>query len=246
MEIVNVRASSVTGDLCREYFRDKYPKVILNLGNSDNQCIPLDIDRSLVVNKPGSVAMCSNKTLSLKVLSEAGVNVPELVNADIDIVVHVKDEPRPIRVSLIERFPDGIEYATRFVDKVKEWRVLMFFGKPFRFFEKIPKTECFNWDHDGADFKWKPLKTMPTGLSEICEKAATTLEIDLAGIDVGMTEDGTFYVFEVNSAPGMNEDTLKWLDYRLEKKYGDANMADDPDDITRQDCDICPHCGRSL
>lgn len=98
---------------------------------------------------------------------------------------------------------------------VKEFRVHVWKGQSIRLGMKVPRREKIHpWirSYDGG---WKlsygkdAQEGLVKGVREAAKKAVKALGLDFGAVDVGVTEDGTVYVLEVNRRPGLEGNTTK-------------------------------------
>ncbi len=163
----------------------------------------------------------TNKQRQLIHLAEGGVKVPE---------VYLSSPPRgsfPRLNSHSEgkdilkclRNPEGADYWTQYIPVKNEVRVHIFKSKSIRMGIKLPihphashpyiKSHRFGWN---ISYSMEDLFTLPDGerrnVREEARKAIGVLGLDFGAVDVGLDEQGRAWVFEVNTAPGIEGNTL--------------------------------------
>lgn len=108
--------------------------------------------------------------------------------------------------------------ATHFMERINpahEYRVHVFRGRSIRLSEK-----AFDRPRDGATYTMIKATGDPGPSRTAALKAVRALELDFGAVDVLALEDGTPYVLEVNTAPGLGgsmprvwaETFLRWYE----------------------------------
>lgn len=179
---------------------------------------------SVIYNKATAIANATDKKLSRELFIANNVSTPKLVTAD-----NVEDSDLPIiarpfvhskgrnfvELNSIAAFRrhwnPGRWYYSAFVDKTREFRVHVGHSKVIALMEKHPVEGSIAWNRAVADsdpfdyIAWDQIdeQNLKPVMDEAI-KAVLALEMDMGGVDVMITEDGTPYVLEVNSAPTLN------------------------------------------
>lgn len=207
-----------------------------------------------VVNTAKAIHWCSDKRASRLAMQEAGVSVPATwgVNADGsvmagrgDIRVGVPKVVRPVthaqgrHLYVLDQFSEAIAkcmdigggYISAFIPKVAEFRVAVVQNRVAWIAEKTPgNPEQVAWNvAQGGKFTNVKWGEWPVRVALEALKAANVSGCDFCGVDVMVTEDGTPYVLEVNSAPSLTSPYrqqcfAKCFDYIVE--HGKATFPD--------------------
>jgi len=79
-----------------------------------------------------------------------------------------------------------------------------------RWGKKVPRDERAHEWVRSDDAGWRlsyglPSKALPRGLRPLAKSALLTLQYDWGAVDMGLTSEGKPIIFEVNSAPGLDE-----------------------------------------
>lgn len=191
----------------------------------------IDNTASLVVNwgslypahafaKALNGAVFHNKFKELQQLSSAGIPVPK----------HSKGLPGQAgwmarknkhqeANDLLAALPFG-DYYVKLEPIEEEYRVHSFRNKTLRLGKKVPRVVSphpvfrswkAGWKLSYA--QWNP----PDGLRSLAHKAVKALGLDFGAVDIGVKPNGDLVVFEVNTAPGLEGNTIN--------KYADAIKA---------------------
>lgn len=214
------------------------PKIghtVINWGNSSNpEWIDTAARRSVrILNKPSAVKVASNKLSALNTLRAAGINVPEYTTSmavadrwldDGATVVerHVLNgnSAQGVRIVNLDDpdMPSDISAAplyTKFIPKSREFRIHVFRGKVIDYVEKKKmssdrRPENFNKYVCSNELGWVfcrgDVRDIPE-VRQIAINAVSALGLDFGAVDVVYWE-GTPYVLEVNTAPGIMGTTL--------------------------------------
>lgn len=207
---------------------------VINWGSSQ---ITRDIPMGDVLNQPESVARASNKLETFKALSLAGMSVPEWTEdpdeAKLWLIGH-REFDLVVRHKLNGHSGDGIEIEkskdwenavphdfpiaplyTKYIKKKEEYRIHVFQGDAFFVQRKarkldVPK-ENVNWKvrnlAGGFIFAHKDVEVDDIARREAVA-AVAALALDFGAVDIIHGTDGKFYVLEVNTACGLEGETL--------------------------------------
>lgn len=184
------------------------------------QGIPLDKQ----INKSSAIGLCSNKLEMRKVLVECGgLTMETLFNVTtmLPTQAETKYVLRPARhaqgknlfvlqgdslggmiSSKPDLFADGW-YATKYVEKVAEYRVFVVSGRVVAVAEKTPDDpDAVAWNmSQGAtvgNVRWGDWNL---NVCDVAIKAHNLSGLDFSGVDVIIDDEGKAYVLELNSAP---------------------------------------------
>lgn len=179
-------------------------------------------------------------------LSLAGVSIPKTYYACTYSDVHIKNAIDYLRLPIVVKYSvskkgDGVFLAKKdkelkellknnvgkemilqeFIENKFDYRVLVLGGN-VAVAEKrtrVSKDEFRNNVFLGAEEEFLDVQTLPEKISKIAINAASTMDIQVAGVDVVVGENGAAYVFEVNRSPaftldeGMSNELEKLTDY---------------------------------
>ena len=112
------------------------------------------------------------------------------------------------------------DYCTKFEEKDKEWRFVVFRGKVLRAMEKVPNIDTEIWKQKNCDFRHVNERFLDSEVRYECLEACKDLGIDLAGVDVLVNTSGEVKVIEVNSGMAMGSRTAGRLFRRIESEEG--------------------------
>jgi len=201
------------------------PDIVLNLGDSRlNESV---FGSRVILNRRKAVKRCLNKKKMFRIFKANAIPSPEYFDlgkkSDVlkaagycimkrEIVLR---RGRDIRIAgsvrdFLRRYRD-YDYATLKINKLAEWRVIVFRDKIVKV--SIKRGSCFALKNANARFE--PVYHFSKDAMKLCKRVARIFGIDLCGIDICYDKDAEdFKIIEINSAPGMNRDSVKiFLNY---------------------------------
>lgn len=203
-------------------YRRKKGHTIINWGNSHPA--PAGID----LNQPAAVATAVSKMRTFRALEAAGVptvtwtqdqTVAQQWAVEEKVVGRDIDNGRTAAGITLYRKGSQIGkhlFYSRYFRKQRELRVHVFCGRVI--FEQEKLREKSTDDHDpyirahgrGWNFAFKHLaeRPIPEEVRQAALGAVKALGLDFGGVDLGWN-DGRVVVFEVNTAPGLENSTLQ-------------------------------------
>lgn len=101
----------------------------------------------------------------------------------------------------------------KYVNLVREFRLLVLGNKVVLVNENII-TKKGEFRHNaslGATYEYLNLKDVPKEMIDIAVKAAKAVNLQVAGVDIGITDKGKYYLLEVNRGPGFAEREIEEL-----------------------------------
>ena len=203
------------------------PETLIRWGSSAR--IPLRPER--VINSRNAVGSAADKYQSLVELTTNHVLVPTFYPAN-----HVPYDPNifpllgrrvihqqgtDIRLCLqrsdVERVRPEVDFFTKYIPCGREYRVHVFSGQVIKISEKILtdqekfKVEWIRNFENG--FTFRNPERIPGILKEAIEAAGIAavqaLNLDFGAVDVLLGDDGRAYVLEVNTGPGLADNSLE-------------------------------------
>lgn len=206
-------------------FKGSNNKVVLNWGSSS---YPDEIDKCIVINNKNAVCIAANKLSAFKKLSGI-VPIPEFTT-DKEQACDWLDEGKTVfaRHKLSGSSGEGIVVLTTkvqmeedaplytlYIPKVDEYRIHVHKGRVFFIQRKAVKegTQNVNWkirSHKGGFiFQHKNVDEIPVAC-DIAIKAVECLGLDFGAVDIIYNKfRDTFYLLEINTAPGIEGMTLQ-------------------------------------
>lgn len=184
-----------------------------------------------LLNYPANVSVAGNKLKTFKAL-DGHVGIPEWTESAVEALKWLAEGVTVIaRHNLTGNSGDGIEvmetYAewrdhkhaplyTKYARQEQEYRVHVFQGKPIFLQRKARKKavpdDQVNWkirNHaNGFIFAHKDV-VVPQEVQDEAVKAVDILGLDFGAVDVALGKDLQVYVFEVNTAPGIEATCLE-------------------------------------
>ena len=181
------------------------------------------------LNQPQLVNMSANKKLSLAVLHMAGIPVPEFTT-DIEVA---HEWIRNGKVVVGRRILNGhggigcVVYAPEFENILSplplytkhlrhkdEYRIHVFKGQVIDYAKKRKRRGFAGVDpwirsyNNGWVFCREGIQ-LPDGIADLAIKSVAALGLDFGAVDIGYRQkEAKGYVFEVNTAPGMQGTTI--------------------------------------
>jgi len=210
-------------------WKPKPNKIVINWGTS---APPLNVGTQ-VINKAEAVASATNKLTAFVKMQAAGISIPEWT-ANKEVAKEWFDKHKKCvvfcRTKLRSSGGDGIVIATSKeelvnaplytlrVKKVEEYRVHIFTSNVIDVVKKKLRNGAQNnpnrspyirnlengwvFAHDNVD--------CPNNVKEEALKAVNALGLDFGAVDIAVNKEGKAVVFEVNTAPGLeNFDTIE-------------------------------------
>lgn len=201
--------------------------VLVNWGCSS---IPREIKNNLLLNAPGAVARASNKLQAFEVL-QGHVPIPQwttspqdasewLLGGSVVVARDILNGNSGKGIRILEGAAGVGEVGnsplyTKYIKKQEEYRVHIFRGEAIMLQRKARKKEVaddqVNWkvrNHaNGFIFAHKDVVVPPDGISD-CILAIGLLGLDFGAVDLLEDRAGKCYILEVNTAPGLEGETL--------------------------------------
>jgi hypothetical protein len=206
-------------------YRPRPDDIIINWGNSQ---YPAWYNGQRIYNEPMRVEISSNKLLSLRELHRQGVATPDFTT-DHNEACGWTLEGHEVYARTILRGSGGkgivvckydvdIPLSPLYTKGEKlqaEYRVHVFGGNVIDYRKKCRKADEETTEEDlkirNRENGWIYVKGVEhiDRVKDIAVKAVQALGLDFGGVDIGMREDGSVFVFEVNSACGMVNSTVE-------------------------------------
>lgn len=120
------------------------------------------------------------------------------------------------------------DYYVQYVPTTKEFRVHVLNGISIRAGIKVPRTgdphpRFRSWQAGWKlDYGTACQQAIRQRVRDAAKQAVAALEYDFGAVDLGITERGEALVFEVNTAPGMEGNTLAVYAAKLKEMFGEA------------------------
>lgn len=207
-------------------FMNNYKRPIINWGNSHLPEWMRKWGDQLILNYPSYVAVAANKLLSFQKFKEAGVKHPEWTTDYKEAMLWWGEGVVVGRYRLTGKGGEGIKVFTslvpflsdaplytKYFKKREEYRVHVVAGKIVDFAMKKKREGVeTNYQIRNADNGWVFCRedvTLPKDVSEQAIKAVAALGLTFGAVDVGYNvAKQEACVFEVNSAPGIQGQTV--------------------------------------
>ena len=184
-----------------------------------------------VVNKWGTLDNAQNKLAAFYKLQEAGIPVPKFTNSREEAKAFFTQRRSVVfcrtllrahggRGIVIARSPEELVPAplyTKYFPKRFEYRIHVFKGEVIdaaqkRLVRAERREEERNQLVRNLENGWIYAReglNIPQALKDACIKSCQVLNLDFGAVDCAVAEDGSFAIFEVNTAPGLEGTTLQ-------------------------------------
>lgn len=201
---------------------------VINWGNSGN--VPLAVGKGTILNNPKFVGTAANKLKTQRALDGSKYCLPYMTDINKAKVAIVHGETIVCRTKLTGNSGDGIVIAetvdqlvdaplyTVYKKKTQEYRVHVFDGKVISVQRKARKRDVeddkVNWKVRNLDGGFIFARTgfdVPLSVVNSALGAMKDLRLDFGAVDVGYHKDVGTYVYEVNTACGLDGSNL--VDY---------------------------------
>lgn len=229
--------SLVKAGVVHRILKKSNPKLLLNYGSTTE--LPRFTGKYL--NHPQSVRNSSDKISTFKLLTEAGIpTVPWTTNKD-EAIRWITEEKAMVVCRTLTKASEGrgalfvdnpssvvnCSLYTRYVKKAAEYRVNIAFGKVINIRQKrrrkdfdgevnnLCRTHDNGWVYcsEGVDKDNEQLRDLATN-------SIYSLGLDFGAVDIIYNQHyNQYYVLEVNSAPGMEGETLQNFINALKKAF---------------------------
>lgn len=207
-------------------FKGRPNKVVINYGSSR---LPLEVLKCRVINLPRAVSKAANKLSSFKAMAEYGVSVPRFTEDAREALGW--DSVIVVRHKLTGHSGEGIELFSinggrdippaplyvEYIKKKEEYRVHVFMDEVIDVQRKARKREVpdeeVNWqvrNLEGGFIYAREGVELPIEAHLQAINAVEALGLDFGAVDIIWNErSDTYYVLEVNTAPGLTGTTLE-------------------------------------
>jgi len=222
-----------------EDLNPEFDGIILNFANW-KQDVVSRCPNARVFNKPEQIKLCSDKHKSLRLLADSGIPVPRFTEY-FPCVARTKNHRGGSGFWLCLNQDDfdiavqnGADYSIEYIPVKNEYRVHVFFSDVLDIKQKFINPEemdkldliirSFN---RGWIFK-NPKNKLPAEILTKCTLAVDKLGLVFGAVDVIESQNGEFYILEVNSSAGLNPNcsTLNKFVEKVEKEL--LEVIDEP------------------
>lgn len=201
---------------------------IVNWGASDPNVLGMFYRQWL--NLPHAVEKAANKLWTLQALQQASVPCPEFTTNQMEAFGWAEDVKVVVRHTLTGHSGQGIEIVrpehncmplaplyTKYFKKQQEYRVHVFNGRVIDVTQKKRPSDYLEDDghnplirnHSNGWIFCRTDVVAPACVLDSSIRAVACLGLDFGAVDIGFnTDTGQCAVFEVNSAPGLENTTL--------------------------------------
>lgn len=219
---------------CKKRTKWKPTDTIINWGEAEISVFP---DKIKIVNEPLAVSNAVSKLLSFVIMEKAGVKVPEFTvmksiakswigKGDIVIGRKLLRASGGRGISVFHNTEEIVDCPlyTRYIKHKAEYRIHIFEGEMIDSQQKLKRRD-FNGDRNtrirnldnGYVFARSGFDVPSIVVEEACN-AVRALGLNFGAVDIGYNEYyKSAYVFEVNTAPGLEGTTLQNYIKAMEK-----------------------------
>jgi len=200
-------------------FKGKYGDTVINWGNGRG-----DVGGARQINRLYDVQLANNKLSTLRVLTEANVDVP---NWTTERSALVPEKLYMARTTLYGHSGQGIRLGepyelpvtaplyVEYIEKVAEYRVIVVNSKIVDFKKKKRRNNYEGtygehiWNHGSGYIFARNDIVVPIGCGKLGVDAVMALGLDFGAVDIIEDKVGKLYVLEVNTAFGIEGTTLE-------------------------------------
>jgi hypothetical protein len=202
-------------------FRGRYDDVVINWGNGKG-----NIGNARQINKLSSIQLASNKLRTLEALQANDIPIPRysmsLLEFEPSDLLYGRSElyghsGRGIVIGTQEELYNNMvdcPLYTKAIDKVAEYRVIVVGDEVVDFKQKLKKRDYeghdeYIWNHgNGYVFARDSIESAPIGIGKLGIDSVKALGLDFGAVDIVEDSDGKLYTLEVNTAFGIEGQTL--------------------------------------
>lgn len=195
-----------------------------------------------VLNHPIFIALNRLKPFANSNFSLAGLNTPVRITKSealnlIEPVIARKESTQGgsgikmclCKADVNDAFNAGLIYFYKFIRPDTEYRVHVYKNTPYSFLQKTNDSVLKNnWvKNDNNRWEFENIEGNPQ-LASIGVKAVNIAKLDIGAVDILKSEDGKYYVLEVNSAPHLRKENRLKLYNMIEKnkaRYDALNIC---------------------
>jgi glutathione synthase/RimK-type ligase-like ATP-grasp enzyme len=190
------------------------------------------LEGGTVLNPPEKIENAANKILTFKLCGEFmpqtfleySTNIQEPFVAK-KLWTHKGYGKRKFKkhTNKTQQLSQQYDFFQEFIPIEKEYRVLVFWnGQRYtipRIYEKVKTGESSPREifHPSWDFQKIALSEVDERIRQMALEVIHRLELHLIGLDIVISQDGSIYLIEANSAPGLGANTLSKLVQRLQE-----------------------------
>ncbi len=177
------------------------------------------VSPGLVVNRPSAGESNASKPFQARQLRAAGFCVPDtIITTDPDAVAEFREQ----HASVIYKSISGVRSIVAELRDEQMARIECVRWCPTQFQERVPGTdyrvhvvgtelfaaeiECDAVDYRYAGRQGQPVRmraaSVPDEVAQKCVAASRGMGLELSGVDLRRTADGSWYCFEINPSPG--------------------------------------------
>ncbi len=211
-------------------FKPKNGDVIINWGNKD----PIN-HNCLILNHPDKIKITSNKISFFNLMKEKGLeNLCVPFTTDKQVAKKWKEQGATVvsRKYVASYGGKGIvldlveaPLYTKYMESRKEFRVHVFNGEVVlvqRKHDKAGNNSKIRNLENGFIFRSKQIH-VPPSILDTCKKVLEATGLNFGAIDILYTSKDKQWVLEVNSAPGLKDDTLEQYTNAVVKMVNNEN-----------------------
>jgi glutathione synthase/RimK-type ligase-like ATP-grasp enzyme len=172
-----------------------------------------------VLNSKDAIRQATNKCLSRSILSENGISVPytcydkyeAIENLTFPFIARYKNHRHGNGFIIVndrqtlDMINDWNTYFMEKINKMSEYRVWIFNGVPFLAHRRTNRLGELAWNGEGEVLERAYIDDVPFDVMHESIRAVEVLGLDFGAVDVGVDDNNRAYVFEVNTAPQLND-----------------------------------------
>ncbi|MBW1975242.1 MAG: hypothetical protein JRI45_06690 [Deltaproteobacteria bacterium] len=230
-------ASALGAEYCENLLsRKEFKHVVFRYGNSTS-LLPLSF--GMLINRAIAINRATNKLEMKQILERYELPTPRLLTStDCEFpvvarsVAHYQGRGFAIvrnKEEAKRALANGMFLQEKIANK-DEYRVFVMFGRVLEVNKKVPigtpKSTTIRNYRNGWFFKWILVQNAPKELKNISVAAVSALGLDFGAVDCCFDIHENPWIFEVNTAPAMNDRKIAKVVRKIKEHYPeDWNQA---------------------
>ncbi len=221
-------ASALGAKYCENLLlREEPQEVVFRYGNSTS---PLPLDFRQLINRAIAINRATNKLQMKQILEENRIPTPRLLTStdcEFPVIARSAAHYQGRGFTIVRNKEEAKRALSRGMflqEKIAnkdEYRVFVMFGRVLEVNKKVPvgtpKSTMVRNHRNGWFFKWILVKDAPKELKDLSVAAVSVLGLDFGAVDCCFDVHEDPWIFEVNTAPAMNDRKIAKVVRKIEE-----------------------------